>query len=92
MIAKVWTFVENDWSMLEDEPRACVDLPIRECYRTREDATKACIDAIVDRYSEDGMVVTVTPDDFRQERDDLVWGSEAEGLSYRVYAMTIETA
>lgn len=89
MITKVWTFVENDWSMLEDDARACIDLPVRACYRTREDATKACIDAIVDRYGEDGMAVTVTPEDFAQERDDLVWGSEAEGLSYRVYAMSL---
>ena len=89
MITKVWTFVENDWSMLEDDPRACYDLPVRVCHANRDDAVRECINAIIDRYSENGMAVTVTPEDFAQERDDLVWGSEAEGLSYRVYAMSL---
>ena len=85
----VWTFIENDWGTMEDDPFGCADLPTREFYRTQEGAVKACIDAIVDRYNEDGMEVTVTAEDFAKERDDLVWGSKAEGLSYRVYPMTL---
>ena len=86
----VWTFIENDWSLMEDDPSGCADLPTRTFYRTQEGAVRACIDAIVDRYGEDGMEVTVTPEDFAKERDDLVWGSKAEGLSYRVYPMTLD--
>ena len=91
MTTTIWTFIENDWSMMEDDPSACADLPTREFYLTRKRAVEACIDAIVDRYNEDGMEVTVTAEDFAKERDDLVWGSKAEGLSYRVYPMTLDS-